>query len=372
MKTYNLLPILLGCLIMGCSKSELETEEKAFENIAITYSVMIKDGNETALKDFSGDGETLKEEDSQNAFSTSKISDIENYIDDSYSFYSKDESCIGNVYLYNLETDELKSNEVFSDIGACNLEVSGISHSSNHIFVSYQMELVGVQKYFVRTIDVKSANWDFVDIEISQKAVEMALSGERLFVLTRDEEGTKEYAVSVINVIDNTKIHSNDLGANAKQIFKIPNGNVVISYDDKHTVINHSTFSEQYIRYSEGTEPKFSDSATNYFDATGAMYFLRPDTGDIPLLAAIYDFEENNTTIYDYNNMFSSAQINFDFKIGTTTAVGYDEKNKILIIGYQKSDDTNKGGILRIRTSPEIQFVDNTNINGVPHVVISK
>ncbi len=372
MKTYNLLPILLGCLIMGCSKSEFETEEKVGENIPISYSVMVNDGGGISVKDFSGDGETLKELDPQNSFDSKQVSDIQYYFDGTYSFYSKDDSCVGNAYLYNLETDELESEEVFSDIGACNLQVNGISHSADNVFISYTMELVGVERHFLRTIDVNSVNWDYEDLEVAQKPLKMTLSEERLFVLTKDDGGTNEYGVTVVDVVNNTIIHSNDFGANAKQIFKISNGNVVVSYADKHTVINHSTFSELYIKYSEGTEPKFSDSETNYFDASGNMYFLRPDAGDIPILAAIYDFEENNTIIYDYNNMFSSAQINFDFKIANTTAVGYDEKNKILLIGYQKSDNASKGGILRIRTSPEIEFVDNTNIDGVPYAVISK
>ena len=64
---------------------------------------------------------------------------------------------------------------------------------------------------------------------------------------------------------------------------------------------------------------------------------------------------------------------NFEYEIETTTAVGYDEKNGLMLVGYKKLNiAANAGGIIRIKIAPEPMLIDNIDLDGVPiHIIVN-
>ncbi len=85
-----------------------------------------------------------------------------------------------------------------------------------------------------------------------------------------------------------------------------------------------------------------------------------------PNIPAVYDFENNTAILYYYENFLSEQEQLVEFEIGDTSMVSYDAKNNLILIGYQKSGDPDKGGLLRIRPIPNPAFIDNIDLNGVP------
>ena len=91
-----------------------------------------------------------------------------------------------------------------------------------------------------------------------------------------------------------------------------------------------------------------------------------------PIVAAMYDFETNNTVLYAYENFLTETQRDLEFEIKSTTMVGYDEKNNLLLIGYSKTGGSKKGGLLRIKLGLEPEFVDNLDLDGAPYALFIK
>ena len=85
-----------------------------------------------------------------------------------------------------------------------------------------------------------------------------------------------------------------------------------------------------------------------------------------PNIPAVYDFETNTAFLYYYENFLSEQEQLVEFEIGDTSMVSYDAKNNLILIGYQKSGDPGKGGLLRVRPIPNPAFIDNIDLNGVP------
>jgi hypothetical protein len=123
----------------------------------------------------------------------------------------------------------------------------------------------------------------------------------------------------------------------------------------------------QYIGYEEGKEPLFHGSEFNCFDDQGRLFYKRPnEDGEQSNIPAIYDFANNLAILYFYENFLTASQLEFEYKIGDTTMVSYDDINNIMIVGYQKMDNENKGGLLRIQLEPTPKLLDNLDLDAVP------
>ena len=76
--------------------------------------------------------------------------------------------------------------------------------------------------------------------------------------------------------------------------------------------------------------------------------------------------------LYAYENFLTETQRDLEFEIKSTTMVGYDEKNNLLLIGYSKTGGSKKGGLLRIKLGLEPEFVDNLDLDGAPYALFIK
>jgi len=372
MRTYTTFQMLLACCaIIGCSKSEDQeiADQDNFTTTNTNYTVLLKKDGELMSTLLNAGSESIVPSPSASSFPNMAAPEL-TYKDNSLLLlYQEETACNGKVIAYDFKEDLLQEMDVFADVPDCNLSVNAIAGSQDRLFVAYEIEVTSKgTTYFVRTIDLTAGEPDFSDIELDKKPLEMVFSNNRLFVLTLDEEITDENSLAVLNTGTNLWVHEMDLGFNVRKIFKTPDGNIIIGYDELHTTLDSNDFSFAYTQYGEGTQPSFNGSNFNYFDEEGRMYYtmVSGSFSQYPSIPAVYDFGVDLTVLYVYENFLTETQRDFEFEIESTTMVSYDQENGLILVGYKKMSDDGKGGLLRIKPVPDPKFVDNTNLEGIP------
>jgi len=377
MKTYNLIYALLACIIIGCSKSENGTGT-GDDNPVIDadYNLLVsKDGLlSSTLINATSEITTLNP--AKSPFEEMATPNLIYKDGAVLTSYHKDSDCSGTLSQFNFADNSSSKYDLFKDFTDCDLTVTAIAHSNTKFFLTYHID--SSSEYFIRTIDPSTTESNFVDIPL--RAVpsdptfipkELVFANQKLFVLGHDEDISNEYNIMVMNPSTNNLIHELELGFNVKQIFRNHNDNVIISYNNLHTELDSDTMVETYINYETNTAPNFTSSKFNSFDDGGRMYYEMPpgDFSSYAIIPAVYDFEGRLAILYAYENFLSEAQRNFEYKIESTTMVGYDAKNDYILIGYKKLDSENKGGLMRIKPAPEPALIDNLDVDGLPYML---
>ncbi|MFK5972694.1 MAG: hypothetical protein QM485_05385 [Flavobacteriaceae bacterium] len=376
MKTYSLFYILLVCLIfIGCNKSDegLESDIPKESSVISDYILLLSTDEMLSAQPLNASLEALSINLEESQFVAVVLPQLTYREGSVLSLYHKVTNCTAEVTKYDFDDNTTKAFEVFTDLGNCNLTATSIVHSETVIYIAYTLEVTAKgDKFFVRIFDTSTSEPTFKDVELEKKPIQLTLTDSRLFILTFDEEITDENSLTVMDITTSTLIHEMNLGYDARQLIKNIDENIIISYDELHTVLNSTTMNVEYTSYEAGKEPKFADSKVNHIDSTGKLYYERESEGEIPHIPVIYDFSKNIVYLYMYENFLTEAQIKFEFEISDTTVVGYDEVNNLILIGYKKSGEANKGGLLRVKPVPDPAFVDNIDLDGVPYDIFVK
>ena len=373
MKIYNLLFAILAMVVIGCTKSDSDGNSNDKSNgVNSTYTLLVQNIEKLSSINININGELIVATSTESAFplsSTPKLSYIE---DNFFSYYNKKADCSGEITVYDFEDKSVASKIVFDDLGTCNLKSNAILRTKNSLFIAYEIETSKkISDYFVRAIDTSSEEVIFTDIALGHKPVEMAFANDRLFVLTLDEELSGKYGINVIDAQINLLIFHDLLTFDARRIFKGPNDNIIVSFDDLHMTIDNNSLAVSTTKYGIGTEPNFKSANTMKFDGSGRLYYDMPGGAHsiYPVISAVYDFDKNSAILYAYENFLSEAQRKFEFEIESTTMVSYDEKNDFILIGYKKLGRNNRGGLLRIKPAPNPALIDNLDVDGVPYSI---
>ncbi|MGI9552505.1 MAG: hypothetical protein ACR2MT_14985 [Aurantibacter sp.] len=376
MKTYNLIYALLALVIIGCSKSDNPGSGGGDDDPGVdaAYNLLVtEDGMLTStLVNATEEVTTLNP--ATSPFEDMLMPDLA-YTDGLVlTTYHKDTDCSGKLSQFDFSDNSSKNLDLFSDLTDCELTATAVAHSSDMFYIAYWLE--DTSEYFVRAIDPNKTESNFTDIALKAEPQdptyipkELVFANNRLFILGHDEEATDEYHVLVLDAATDNLIHNVNLGFNVKQIFKNPEENIIISYDELHTELDSGSMAVEYHSYEPATNPHFTDSKYNPFDQTGRMYYEMPpgSHSTYAIVPAVYDFEEKLAVIYAYENFLTEAERNFEFEIESTTMVGYDEKNDYILIGYKKTGSANKGGLMRIKQAPEPALIDNLDVDGIPY-----
>ncbi|MGB5435223.1 MAG: hypothetical protein WBM98_04960 [Maribacter sp.] len=369
MKTYGMYYALLAFVVFGCSStpsedSEIPKEEESFYNA--DYVLLQRNNEQLSVQLLNATEKTMNLNSAQSTFENVPLPEISFRKGTTYAYYTELTECSGQLTIHDFADDTAITIDVFEDLLDCNLKTTSIAVAAEKVYVSYVKEETSkINKYFVRVIDLSVAEVNHVDIELDKKPLQMDYTNGRLFVWTNDLDITNENALSVFDMVSQTVIHEIGLGYDVERIFADTHQNMIIAYQELHTVLNSTTMNMQYIRYEDGKEPLFFGSKSNSFDGAGRLFYIRPEA-EYSGIPSIYDFSNNLALLYYYENFLTASQLEFEFNIGETTMVGYDDVNKVMLIGYQKKDDVNKGGLLRIQLEPDPEFLDNLNINGIP------
>ena len=375
MKTYITFCALFVLLIFSCSKSDtnlIDDDDKVSSVEADYVTLLSKDGllKPQLLK---ANAESISLNLAESSLSEKSIPDL-TFVDGTHFLqYHKDGNCGGQVTKHDFKTDTTSDVAVFQDVNDCDLTATAIAWSDDTLFISYVVTSENPDDYFVRIIDLNSTEFTAIDVTLGQKPVDLTVGGNRLFILTFDELITDEYSVAVLDISNSTLVHELPSGNDVRRIFTNVQGNVIVSYDELHTTINSSTLAFEYTQYDNITAPNFSTSNSSNFDLNGRLFYpMDPTTNSsYPMVPATYDFSNKLVVLYAYENFLTETKRNFEFEIETTTTVGYDEKNGLMLVGYKKMDNaTKEGGLLRLRLEPELEFVDNLDLDGIPEEIL--
>ncbi|CAZ98864.1 hypothetical protein [Zobellia galactanivorans] len=382
MKTYNLIYACMAMLIViGCSKTDSdslgEKEKEEEKNIQSDYTLLVNNNGmlEATLLNLEDNGLALSGKESKFSSVSQPTLSYEN--DQVLTMYHKKSDCSGEITVYDFKDDTSEAYEVFTDLGACSLTAKAVSRKGNTIYIAYELHVspsAEDDEFYVRALDVSVATPTYVDITLDKRPLQLAFAHNRLFVLTLDEEVTDEYAISVVDSSSNTEIYDTLVGFDVRRMFTGPDDNIIIGYDDLHSTINSTTFEIKYTNYGSGKEPNFTGSSYLHFDSSGKMYYeMTPtDYSEFPVIPAVYDFEENLTVMYAFENFITETQLKFEYEIEKTTMVSYDEENNVLLIGYKKKTGDDKGGLLRLNPAPKPQVLNNIDVDGIPTTIFIK
>ncbi|KKL86734.1 hypothetical protein LCGC14_1941790, partial [marine sediment metagenome] len=361
--------------VMGCSKSEEYSDNdgtKINQKSTADYTLLLKSNGELKGTHLNGDAETLTLNEGGSSF-TSRFEPLLISEDGSIlTMYHKNSSCTGTVTIHNFKDDSSESYEVFEDLGTCSLIPKAIVKGGDNIYVAYEKEVdAKLTDFAVRAIDITDNQNTYVDISLKYNPVGLTFSDNRLFILSLDEDVSGEHKLIVIDASTKTEVFNGNLGFDARNIFKNPDGDIIVGYDELHTTIDRKTMTFLYTNYGPGSAPNFTKSALRHFDSNGLMYYamVAGTFSSYTTIPAVYDFNKNSAVLYAFENFLTEAQLKFEFEIENTTMVHYDEDNNLLLVGYKKSVNGDKGGLLRINPVPQPKFEGNLDLDGIPYAI---
>jgi hypothetical protein len=371
MKTYTIVAYFIMALsFVACEKSSIVSSEEITIETPANYTVFLSSSNKLNAVVLGTSDDELIVKNSVASFTEIPSEYVKFRDSDKISFYYTS-NCEANIQLYNAGNNTVNSFQVFQDLNPCAIEVTAITHTAELIFIAYERELLGKDmQNVIRIVSLNNTTENHIDITLDKKPVDLITSSNRLFVLTLNEFVTNEYHLSVIDLNTNEQIIELDLGYNALKLFKNNSEQVIISYTELHTTLNPISLEKTYTTYGDNTAPDFITTKDSFLDSSGKMYFQKAIPNSvIDMVPAIYDFQTNNTVVYLFENFLTESDINVKYKIASTTSIGYDELNNYMLIGYQKKDEENKGGILRITPAPNFKIIDNIDLEGVPQSI---
>jgi hypothetical protein len=372
MRTYTLISLLLACLFFGCTTDDGQTDiTDDNPNIEADYSILLTANNTVSNTLLKANGESISVDPATSPFESFPAPDLSCKADLNFVYYKVYADCSAEIALFNFLNYSKETFAVFEDLDACNLTTRDVIETEGNFYLAYEMPGLGPKglDYFIRTIDFSEPEAVISDLEIMKQPLQFVATTDRLFILVQDVN-TEEYALLVMDLITGTIIHDMNLDIGVQRIFKNTAGKILVSYETLHLLVNPNSLGiEETIRYTEGFEPKFGYTTSGIFDETGNLYYkvpTDPSDSDYQNIPGVYDFSSNTAILYFYENFLTETEREIEFEIGDTSLVSYDAKNNLILIGYQKSSDSNKGGLLRIRPVPEPAFIDNINLDGVP------
>lgn len=356
----------------ACDKSSGEIPEELTYSTTGDYNVILKSNNELKATIIGDAKEGLVVQSEAIGFKNIPDNAIKFRSVEHISFYYT-VNCQAFIQQYDPKEDERTVFTVFGDLDPCDIVVTSIAHTATEIFLSYERELVGKDKInMIRIIETSSKGTAYTEIELTKKPIDVIPSSGRLFVMTENEHEINKFHLNVIDLTTKEGLIELDLGGDAKKLLKNNKDQIVISYPDLHTTLDPISLDKTYTMYGEGTAPGFLSTADSFMDSAGKIYFQKTiPSAEISTVPAVYDFEKNSTVVYVFENFLTASELNVKYSIAATTAIGFDDANNYILIGYQKKGQVAKGGILRISPAPDFKIIDNIDLKGVPqHIFV--
>ncbi len=367
MKTYYIFLGLFTGLLLSCSTTDDSDNQN--NNIEVSdYAVVLQNGNSLTVQLLNATSNQLTLNSAESIFSENTLPDLKYVEGVNQLHYYATESCSGLFKRHNFKNDVSEEIVAFNDLNNCDLEVTAIIESSKNVYVSYVLNSEDPVEYHIRSIDLNSSNFSFVDVSLDKKPIDFAFSNDQLYVLTLDEQITDEHSLSVFDLNTLNTIDELNLGYDALRIFMNAKGELIIGYEELHGVVNTSSLEISYVQYTNGFTPKFAYSDSRNFGNQGKLYYpSNPEANSTyPLVPTSYDFIENQETIFAFEALLSEEQQN-EFLIKKTTSVNFDTDYDMILIGYEKTDGIN-GGLVRIRINDknEVSQIDQVSLDGIP------
>lgn len=369
MKTYLFISMFIACLVMGCSEEGVGDKIDESPSLKADYTVLLhKDGHmKTALLNADSDGITINP--GIGDFEMVPVPQQFYRNGNQMGFYSSKEDCSGNITVHDFSDGTTAQTTAFTEDLNCDRNVKSIAFSGNKALLAYVVPKdTKKDDYYLRILDLSEGSNSFEDVSLAKEPIQLLVSNNKAFVLCLDADITNKYSLMSINIDSGVLTHEVVLGTDVLKISKDGMGNILVSYPNLHNLIDGNTMILGVTtNYLLGKEPKFGYTKQEYLGEQTMYYPMESGSkSSYPHIAAVYDFKENLSILYIYENFLSLEERNLKYEIEDTTMVSYDAKNNLILIGYSKKGDSGKGGLMRIKPIPDPKFVDNINLDGIP------
>ncbi|SFR45451.1 hypothetical protein SAMN04490243_1703 [Robiginitalea myxolifaciens] len=372
MRTF--LPGLLAGLWLFSSCSSDTTGDEPGDKqpdpgVATNYSIFLEENGTFSLQDISADALDIEALGTVevNASAAPLFSGVEQSV---FAILLPSANCGVDVLIYSPQTSTTHS--ILTGLEACTVDILGFAQSLQASYILYADEdpISITSRYTVRRISADGM--DFTDIELPGRAIDLDISSGKLFVLAYLSEAETESALLEFNADLSGTPELHPVSTGGKLLTSLGTDRLLLGYEDAHQIYNSATMSlVDNILYQPGTEPGFTYERPLSDPSGNLLYYLfdDPQTPAKERIAAIYDSNRRTLVLYLVENFLSPDQREFQFDVGSVTAVGYDSENGLLIIGYARATSVNHGGLLRLKLEPEFQFLDQLDLPAVPRMI---
>ncbi len=372
MRTF--LPGLLAglWLFSSCSSDttgEAPMDEQPDPGISTNYSIFLEENGTYSLQDISADAldiEALGTVD-VSASAAPLFSDIEQSV---FGILLPAANCGVDVLTHSPQASSRHS--ILTGLEACAVDILGFAQSLQASYIIYADEdpITSALRYSVRRMSADGT--DFTDLELPGRAIDLDFSSGKLFVLAYLSEAETESAMVEFEADLSATPELHPVSTGGKLLTSMGTDRLLLGYEDAHQIYNSATMSlADNVLYQPGTEPGFTHERPLSDPEGNLLYFLfdDPQTSEKERIAAIYESNRRTLVLYLVENFLSPDQREFQFDVGSVTAVGYDAANDLLLIGYARATSSSHGGLLRLKLEPEFEFLDQLDLPAVPRTI---
>ena len=361
--------MFVACLVIGCSEEGVGDKIDESPSLLADYTVLLhKDGlMKTAL--LNADSEGIIVDPEAGDFEILPVPQLFYRNGSRIGFYIPEEDCSANFTVHDFSDGTAVHSSVFAEDLNCDRDVKSVAFSGNKALLAYVVPKDNKENdYFIRILDLLKSPSTYTDVSLTKEPIQLLFSNNKAFILCLDTDITNKYALVAINIDSGAITHEVGLGADVLKISQDGMGNILVSYPNLHSLIDGNTMILGITtNYLLGKEPKFGYAKSEYFGDRTMYYPMESGSKSSYLhIAAVYDFKENMSVLYIYENFLSLEERNLKYEIEDTTMVSYDAKNNLILIGYRKKGGSGKGGLMRIKPIPDPKFLDNVDLDGIP------
>ena len=375
MNTKGLAVLLLGTLLLSCSSPEDSPADPAVDaGVDTQYTFLL--GKQGRFSSMEFDANAIQIKPGSDGITQLPLESPEiTYRDgSSFSFLRALPDCSAEIRYLGPSGSVVSLDGIFGDDPNCERQLLSLTHSENKVFIGYSLPGTEIKEvvYYINAFSLDKDAPPLGEIALENEPLQLAWSGNRLYVLTYDIE-TGKYALEAYGSSGNPE-GKQDLGTGVLKILKNPAGQLLISYQTSHLLVDAASMEViGRVLYEEGKDPGFGNSGSNFFDPSGVLYYAMPtnfSNTSFAHIAGIYDFSKYTAYLYYFEN-FLSGELIAQYGIGDTRSVAFDQHNGLLLIGYEKAGTEGEGGLLRVKPVPEPKFIDQIDLEGVPmHLIV--
>lgn len=376
MNTERLAVLLLGLMLSSCSKSEDNTGAPPVDSgIATEYTIFLEQDGEISSTGINADALSLSQGSNGITGLPGGSPEITYRDGNSFSFLRVLPDCNPEIRHLTSSGTLMEPKEPFGATPDCESRFISLAHSGEYVFIGYSSPAAGTGEilYNIRILALSDSHAPLAAIALENEPLQLVWSGTRLFVLIYDTLSGK-YTLTPYNIQNGASEGSLDLGSGVLKILKNPAGQLLVSYDGQHLLVDAASLQIiSRVLYTDGKDPRYGDSPATFFDPSGVLYYAMPtgfNNTSFAHIAGVYDFSKHTAYLYYFENYLSAERIAL-YGIGDTRSVAFDHHNGLLLIGYVKAGTSGKGGLLRIKPVPDPEFIDQTDLDGVPlHLIV--
>ena len=376
MNTERLAVLLLGIMLSSCSKSEDNAGTPPVDSgVATEYTIFLEQDGEISSTGINADALSLSQGSNQITGLPGGSPEITYRDGNSFSFLRVLPDCNPEIRHLSSSGPLREPHEPFGDPPDCESRFISLAHSGEYVFIGYSSPGAGTGEilYNIRILALNNSNAPLPMIALENEPLQLIWSNDRLFVLDYDIVSGK-YTLTPYNIQNGASEAGLDLGTGVVKVLKNPTGQLLVSYEGRHLVVDAASLQIiSRVLYSDGKDPRYGLSPATYFDPSGVLYYAMPTefiNTSFAHIAGVYDFSKHTAYLYYFENYLSAESIAL-YGIGDTRSVAFDHHNGLLLIGYEKAGTSGKGGLLRIKPVPDPEFIDQTDLDGVPlHLIV--